>query len=88
MTETERETGASAATRKRSLTIAGHATSISLEESFWSALRDIARAEGRTVTDVVTGIDATRAAGPRGPRVNLSSAARVYVLEWYRARAR
>jgi predicted DNA-binding ribbon-helix-helix protein len=77
-----------AAVRKRSLTIAGHPTSVSLEAPFWAALREIAAAQGRTVAEVVTEIDAARPAGPQGPRVNLSSAVRVYVLGWYRTRAR
>ncbi|MBB4284696.1 ribbon-helix-helix domain-containing protein [Roseospira goensis] len=73
--------------RKRSITIAGHPTSVSLEDPFWDALRDIAAAEGRTVADIVTEVDAARAAGPHGPRLNLSSALRVHVLAHYRARA-
>jgi predicted DNA-binding ribbon-helix-helix protein len=59
---------------KRSLTIAGHRTSLSLEPEFWEALQKIARAEGRTVASLVAEIDATR-----GDR-NLSSAVRVWIL--------
>ncbi|KAA5607321.1 ribbon-helix-helix domain-containing protein [Roseospira marina] len=70
--------------RKRSITIAGHATSISLEEPFWDALREIAVARGQSVAEVVTEIDAGRATGPDGPRGNLSSALRVHVLAYYR----
>ncbi len=63
--------------RKRSVMIAGHATSISLEEAFWRALKEIADAEGLSVNALVTRIDRER--GPDG-HGNLSSAIRVYVL--------
>ena len=59
---------------KRSVTIAGHTTSISLEEPFWKALRDIAKAEGRSLAALITDIDERRG-------TNLSSALRLYVLE-------
>jgi predicted DNA-binding ribbon-helix-helix protein len=59
---------------KRSLTIAGHRTSLSLEPEFWHSLQDIARAEGRAIAGLIAEIDATR-----GDR-NLSSAVRVWVL--------
>ncbi|MBV9077536.1 MAG: ribbon-helix-helix domain-containing protein [Methylobacteriaceae bacterium] len=60
---------------KRSVTIAGHRTSVSLEGPFWSALGRIAKARGLSVQALVAEID-----GSRG-RNNLSSAIRVYVLE-------
>lgn len=60
--------------RKRSLTLAGHRTSISLEPEFWQALQEICRAEGRTLTSLVCEIDEQR-----GER-NLSSALRVFIL--------
>ncbi len=59
---------------KRSLTIAGHATSISLEEPFWQELRRIARLRGLSLAALVSEVDL-------GRRGNLSSALRVYVLE-------
>jgi predicted DNA-binding ribbon-helix-helix protein len=65
--------------RKRSVTVAGHKTSLSLEEAFWRALKDLAEAEGSSVNALVTRIDRMRSA-------NLSSAARVYVLERLRRR--
>jgi len=71
--------------RKRSITIAGHATSVSLEEPFWEALRDIAAAQGQTIVDVVTQVDVARTTAPDGPSGNLSSALRVHVLAHYRA---
>jgi predicted DNA-binding ribbon-helix-helix protein len=58
---------------KRSLMIAGHRTSISLEDVFWQGLKDIAAERKMTVPALVAEIDAAR------PRVNLSSAIRVYV---------
>ncbi|MCW2275260.1 putative DNA-binding ribbon-helix-helix protein [Rhodoblastus acidophilus] len=67
--------------RKRSLVIAGHRTSISLEDDFWDALRDIAAARGISVPALVADIDSARGAA------NLSSALRVAVLRHYRAAA-
>lgn len=67
--------------RKRSLEIAGHRTSISLEDAFWNALRDIARARGLSLAGLVAQVDAARAGE------NLSSAIRVFVLETVRAQA-
>lgn len=60
--------------RKRSLSIAGHRTSVSLEEPFWEALKEIADARGMSVQALVGEID-----GARGGQ-NLSSAIRVFVL--------
>ncbi|MGI9381964.1 MAG: ribbon-helix-helix domain-containing protein [Methyloligellaceae bacterium] len=67
--------------RKRSLTIAGHRTSISLEDGFWSALKEVAKAQDRSVTEVVSEIDAGR------DGIGLSGAIRIYLLEHYRQRA-
>lgn len=63
---------------KRSLAVAGHRTSISLEEAFWSGLRDIAAERGLSVAALVAEVD--RGRGPS----NLSSALRVFVLTRYR----
>lgn len=63
--------------RKRSVLIAGHATSVSLEEAFWRGLRKIAAAKGLSLNVLITEIDAARA--PNTP-TNLSSAIRVFVL--------
>ncbi|MCC7482806.1 MAG: ribbon-helix-helix domain-containing protein [Hyphomicrobiales bacterium] len=59
---------------KRSLTIAGHRTSLSLEPEFWQALQDAARAEKKTIASLVGEVDRTR-----GTR-NLSSAVRVWLF--------
>ena len=60
--------------KKRSLTIAGHRTSITLEDAFWAELKGAATEKGLTVTALVAAIDACR--GPAG----LSAAIRVFLL--------
>ncbi|MGH6988941.1 MAG: ribbon-helix-helix domain-containing protein [Stellaceae bacterium] len=64
--------------QKRSVTIAGHATSVSLEAEFWSALQALARRRGRSLAALIAEID-----GERGG--NLSSALRLRILEGYRS---
>lgn len=59
---------------KRSVSIAGHTTSVSLEEPFWKALRVIAKQEGRSLAALIADIDERRG-------TNLSSALRLYVLQ-------
>lgn len=59
---------------KRSLKIAGHATSVTLEPEFWDCLKEVAAARGLSINQLATEIDAVR-------RGNLSSALRVFVLE-------
>lgn len=66
--------------RKRSVTIAGHRTSVSLENEFWDALSEIAADRRTSVSNLIAGIDETR--GERG----LSAAIRVFVLDWFRGR--
>jgi predicted DNA-binding ribbon-helix-helix protein len=63
---------------KRSIIIAGHKTSVSLENEFWSGLKEIARAQGATVAQTATEIDKMRQQG------NLSSAIRLFVLDHVR----
>jgi predicted DNA-binding ribbon-helix-helix protein len=65
---------------KRSVAIAGHRTSVSLEAPFWDALKDIAAARGASVQALVAEIDAGRGGA------NLSSAIRVFVLREVRGR--
>jgi predicted DNA-binding ribbon-helix-helix protein len=60
---------------KRSVSIAGHRTSLSLEPEFWDALQRAAMAESTSLAGLIAGIDAKR-----GQR-NLSSAVRVWLLE-------
>ena len=76
MADDQQENGA--AIRKRSVSIAGHRTSVSLEDAFWRALQDIARDQGRSLSSLISDVDAERTG-------NLSSALRVYALEWVQA---
>ena len=66
---------------KRSVSVAGHKTNISLEDAFWTRLRDIAQSRAMTVSAVVADIDLHR------HHVNLSSAVRLFVFEHARAEA-
>ena len=63
---------------KRSITIAGHKTSVSLENEFWDSLKEIAVERGTTPAALVAAIDANR------QHANLSSAIRLFVLGVYR----
>ena len=63
---------------KRSINIAGRKTSVSLEDVFWTALREIAATRKTPLSDLVSAIDKER------KHVNLSSAIRLFVLEYYR----
>ena len=65
----------------RSIVIAGHKTSVSLEDAFWQGLKQIAAERDATLSDLVASIDTDRRQG------NLSSAIRLFVLDYYRARA-
>src|SRR5262249_24663654 len=64
---------------KRSVLLAGHKTSVSLEDAFWKGLKDIARERHVTLSELVGTIDSEREYG------NLSSALRLFVLDFYRA---
>ena len=63
---------------KRSIVIAGHKTSVSLEDAFWQGLKQIAGDRDLTLSDLVAKIDTERRQG------NLSSAIRLFVLDFYR----
>ncbi|HKS85344.1 MAG TPA: ribbon-helix-helix domain-containing protein [Pseudolabrys sp.] len=63
---------------KRSIVIAGHKTSVSLEDAFWKGLKEIANGRELTLSDLVASIDTERRHG------NLSSAIRLFVLDHYR----
>ena len=69
---------------KRSVMIAGHATSISLEPVFWHALREAAASEGLPLNALVARIDAERVAA--ADPVNLASAVRIWLFEREKAR--
>ena len=66
---------------KRSIVIAGHKTSVSLEDAFWKGLKEIADDRDVTLSDLVSSIDTDRQHG------NLSSAIRLFVLDHYRNHA-
>ncbi|MEI9805371.1 MAG: ribbon-helix-helix domain-containing protein [Pseudolabrys sp.] len=66
---------------KRSIVIAGHKTSVSLEEPFWLGLKEIAQNQHVTLSNMVGDIDTRRRQG------NLSSAIRLFVLDTVRARS-
>jgi predicted DNA-binding ribbon-helix-helix protein len=63
---------------KRSIVIAGHKTSVSLEDAFWTGLKEIAGGRGMTLSELVASIDHERRHG------NLSSGIRLFVLDHYR----
>src|SRR5262245_32165328 len=65
---------------KRSIVIAGHKTSVTIEEEFWDSLKEIAGERNMTVTKLIGEIDANR------EHANLSSAIRLFVLGFYRDR--
>lgn len=67
--------------QKRSFSIAGHRTSIALEPEFWLALEEIALTRSLSLAGLVREIDETREAA------NLSSAIRLSILAWYRAKS-
>jgi predicted DNA-binding ribbon-helix-helix protein len=66
---------------KRSVILAGHKTSISLEGPFWEALKDIAGRQKQSMSELISSIDAERTFG------SLSSAARLFVLDYYQNRS-
>jgi predicted DNA-binding ribbon-helix-helix protein len=66
---------------KRSIVLAGHKTSVSLEDPFWEGLKEIAKDQRKTLSDLVSGIDTNREYG------NLSSALRLFVPNHNKATA-
>ena len=68
---------------KRSLTLKGHRTSVSLETPFWNAFRTIAAHEGKAINQLAAEIDAER-----GEEMGLASAIRLYVLTYYQANSK
>ena len=66
---------------KRSVVLAGHKTSVSLEDAFWRGLKDIAWSRRTTLSNLINNIDLDRERG------NLSSALRLFVLNHYQAQA-
>jgi predicted DNA-binding ribbon-helix-helix protein len=66
---------------KRSIVVAGHKTSVSLEEAFWNGMKEISGARSMTLSDLIGEIDTKRQQG------NLSSAIRLFVLDYFKRRA-
>ncbi|MCX7308877.1 MAG: ribbon-helix-helix domain-containing protein [Afipia sp.] len=66
---------------KRSIVVASHKTSVSLEEAFWNGMKEISSARNMTLSELVGEIDGNRQQG------NLSSAIRLFVLDYFRSRA-
>ncbi len=65
---------------KRSIVVAGHKTSVSLEEAFWNGMKEISGLRNMTLSELVGEIDGNRQQG------NLSSAIRLFVLDYFRTR--
>ena len=63
---------------KRSVNIAGHATSVSIEKPFWDAFKNLAKTQSKSINQLITEIDDARL---QEKSINLSSAIRLYVLE-------
>ncbi len=63
---------------KRSIVVAGHKTSVSLEEAFWNGMKEISAARNMTLSELVGAIDGNRQQG------NLSSAIRLFVLDYFK----
>ncbi|MTI01564.1 MULTISPECIES: ribbon-helix-helix domain-containing protein [Alphaproteobacteria] len=63
---------------KRSLTLKGHRTSVSLEDEFWQAFREIAKTKDIPINVLAAEIDVSR-----DPETGLASAIRVFILNWY-----
>ena len=61
--------------KKHSVIICGHSTSFTLEEAFWKEFKEIAKSQNLPIANLITQIDATRT-------TNLSSALRVFILDW------
>jgi predicted DNA-binding ribbon-helix-helix protein len=71
--------------RKRTIVFDGHKTSVALEDGFWDELKRIADAQGVAVGQLIAAIDSERR---KAHHLNLSSAIRLFVLEYYRQQKR
>ena len=65
--------------RKHSVVVSGHLTSVTVEDAFWAALQEIAESRGVSINQLVSEIDRSRDG-------NLSSAIRVFILQWVKGR--
>jgi len=66
---------------RRSVVLGDHKTSVSLEQAFWTSMKEISRQRGKTLSELVSEIDRSRQQG------NLSSAIRLFVLDYFRTTA-
>jgi predicted DNA-binding ribbon-helix-helix protein len=66
---------------KRSIVVAGHKTSVSLEQAFWNGMKEISALRNMTLSELVGEIDGNRQGA------NLSSAIRLFVLDYFKNRA-
>jgi predicted DNA-binding ribbon-helix-helix protein len=66
---------------RRSVVLGDHKTSVSLEQAFWNSMKEISRERGKTLSELVSEIDDKRQQG------NLSSAIRLFVLDYFRTTA-
>lgn len=73
---------------KRSVSIDGHATSVTLEDAFWQALADLAQAKGITRAELIAAIDHARSHADQPADVGLATACRLYVLDAFRRGAK
>lgn len=71
---------------KRSILIAGHSTSISLEPEFWESLKTIANEANKSVAGLVRDIDDAYSKTQESKVRNLSSRLRIYILKYYQSR--
>ena len=71
---------------KRSLTLNGHRTSVSIEDEFWRAFRRIATERGQPLNQLAAEIDAGRGSGNGDPQLGLATAIRLFVLTDLQAR--
>jgi predicted DNA-binding ribbon-helix-helix protein len=78
-TPSPEETMMRSAIVKRSIVVGGHKTSVSLEDAFWHSLKQIGLGQKITLSALVAGIDTRR------PHGNLSSAIRLFVLDYFRS---
>ena len=78
---TSKDSNMQSAIVKRSIVIVGHKTSVSLEDAFWLSLKQIGKVQNMTLSTLVANIDTHRQHG------NLSSAIRLFVLDYFRTRA-
>jgi predicted DNA-binding ribbon-helix-helix protein len=81
MEPTNGETTMQSTVAKRSIVVDGHKTSVSVEDIFWISLKEVAKEQAMTISNLVGSIDAKRVRG-----ANLSSAIRVYILDRFRTR--